>query len=98
METFTTPRMRSFVANTFAGDRAMTDAPEEIGSEEPEAGVGCTELSLIPLDGEEAKRYWRSRSPAERLCYAQYLRRIAYGPAADGPLERVLEVVSLDDR
>ena len=71
----------------------MTDTPEEIASVELESSVDRTDLSLIPLDGEEAKRYWHSRTPHERLRYAQYLRCIVYGPAADGPLKRVLEVV-----
>ena len=75
----------------------MAGTPEEADPVDPEMSVDHAEFSLIPLDGEEAKRYWHSRTPDERLRYAQYLRRITYGPAADGPLERVLEVVSLDD-
>jgi hypothetical protein len=38
--------------------------------------------------------YWRSRSPAERLAYMEYLRLINYGEAAvSGRLKRVFEVI-----
>ena len=56
-----------------------------------------TELSLVPLDPEEAKRYWHSRTPAERLRHVEVLRRIKYGSAALGRMERVLEIVSLSE-
>jgi len=44
-------------------------------------------------------QYWRSRSPAERLAYVEYLRLINYGQAAvSGRLKRVLEIAQLRPR
>jgi len=54
------------------------------------------ELSEIPTDPQEARRYWLSRTPGERLAYAEYLRRLKYGPAALGRMERTLEIVDID--
>ncbi|HEX5869883.1 MAG TPA: hypothetical protein VFY65_05700 [Longimicrobium sp.] len=36
--------------------------------------------------------YWRSRAPAERLAYLEYLRRMKYGDAATGRMEKVFEI------
>jgi hypothetical protein len=61
-----------------------------------ELHVDRTQLSLVPLgDDSDVKRYWHSRTPAERLRHAELLRRINYGSAATERLERVLEVVPL---
>jgi hypothetical protein len=53
----------------------------------------------IPIfaDAEEERRYWHSRTPAERLIHVERLRRIKYGPAALERMARVLEVVRLED-
>lgn len=55
-------------------------------------------LTGVSADGDSEKRFWHSRTPAERLRHVQYLRQTAYGPAADGPMERVLEIVKLEER
>lgn len=49
----------------------------------------------IFADAEEERRYWHSRTPDERLAHGERLRRIKYGPAALGRMERVLEVIHL---
>jgi hypothetical protein len=62
----------------------------------PPHRVDRTALSLVPLfDESDEVEYWRSRTPAERLAHLETLRRINYGSAATGRLERVLEVVRL---
>ena len=63
--------------------------------EPPEPRVDRTELRFVPLSEseKEEKRYWQSRTPAERLRHAELLRRINYGAAATARMERVLEVV-----
>jgi hypothetical protein len=40
----------------------------------------------------EDRAYWHSRTPEERLAHMEFLRRINYGNAANGRMERVLEV------
>lgn len=55
-----------------------------------------TALSLVALDDDEDRRYWRSRTAAERLRHAETLRRINYGSRATGRLERILTVVPLE--
>jgi hypothetical protein len=41
----------------------------------------------------EDDAYWRSRTPAERLAHLELLRRINYGDAATGRIEKVMEVL-----
>ena len=54
--------------------------------------VSIVDLTTPPDD----VAYWRSRTPAERLAYMEYLRLINYGEAAvSGRLKRVFEVVQL---
>jgi len=50
-------------------------------------------FSVVPLDDQSDKKYWLSRSDEERLEYAMFLRRLNYGAAAAGRLQRVLEIV-----
>lgn len=40
----------------------------------------------------EDERYWRSRTPQERLQQMELLRRINYGYATTARLQRVLEI------
>jgi hypothetical protein len=40
--------------------------------------------------------YWRSRTPDERLAHLELLRRINYGDAATGRIEKVLEITWAD--
>jgi hypothetical protein len=62
----------------------------------PSMRLDRTALSVVPLfDDSDEKRYWHSRSPAERLRHAELLRRINYGHRATARLEWVLEVVPL---
>ena len=39
--------------------------------------------------------YWRSRTPAERMAHLELLRRINYGDAGTGRLQRVVELAWL---
>jgi hypothetical protein len=50
-------------------------------------------FSVVALNDQSDKHYWRSRTDAERLEYLQFLRILNYGDAASGRLQRVLEVV-----
>ena len=61
--------------------------------------VDPTHFSVAKLtDPHDALEYWLSRPIAERLEQLERLRRINYGDAAcDAPLQRVLEVVRLED-
>ena len=45
------------------------------------------------FDDDEVRRYWHSRTPAERLAQVEILRKINYGNRATERLLRVLEVV-----
>jgi hypothetical protein len=58
-----------------------------------------TVLSMGTLDDDDARAYWRSRTPLERLEALEFLRQVMYGydPVADR-LQRVLEVVKLGAR
>ena len=53
-------------------------------------------FSVGTLDDDDARRYWRARTPDERLAALEFLRQVMYGydPAADR-LQRVLEVAQL---
>ena len=63
---------------------------------DPEPRVDRTALSVVDLDDDaEERAYWRSRTPAERLAHLELLRRINYGDAATGRLQRVLELAWL---
>jgi hypothetical protein len=59
--------------------------------------VDRTALSVAKLtdqpDDDDA--YWFSRTPQERLAALELMRRITYGPAASGRLQRILEVIDL---
>jgi hypothetical protein len=66
--------------------------------EEPLVRLQRTALSVRTLaEQDDDAVYWASRTPEERMMALEYLRRMAYGPAALAPLQRVLSVVSLDD-
>lgn len=53
-------------------------------------------LSIASLDDEsDEKAYWLTRTPQERIHHMEYLRQLNYGDRARGPMQRVLEVVSL---
>ena len=45
------------------------------------------------FDDDEVRRYWHSRTPAERLAQVEILRRINYGNRAAERLLRVIEIV-----
>ena len=47
----------------------------------------------------EKIEYWRSTTTKERFREVQRLRRIAFGPAADGPMDKTkFQVISLDSK
>ena len=64
-------------------------------SHEPEPRVDRTAFSVFSsfeeADAEDAA-YWLSRTPEERLAHLEILRRINYGDAATGRLQRVLDI------
>jgi hypothetical protein len=66
-----------------------------------EFGQGIDRKAIVvgTFDDDDARRYWRSQTPAERLAALEYLRQVMYGydPATDR-LQRVLEVVELGTR
>jgi hypothetical protein len=65
---------------------------------DPEPRVDRTAFSVVSSFDEadtEDDAYWRSRTPAERLAHLELLRRINYGDAATGRLQRVLELAWL---
>jgi hypothetical protein len=62
---------------------------------DPEPRVDRTAFSVVSSFEEaeaEDDAYWRSRTPAERMAHLELLRRINYGDAATGRLQRVLEI------
>ncbi len=48
------------------------------------------------FDDPDEKAYWLSRTPQERLRHMELLRRINYGSAALGPMQKVFEIVERD--
>ena len=56
-------------------------------------------FSVGTLDDDDARRYWRARTPDERLSALEFLRQVMYGydPVADR-LQKVLEVAQLGRR
>jgi|WetSurMetagenome_2_1015567.scaffolds.fasta_scaffold206683_2 hypothetical protein len=66
-----------------------------------ECGRGIDGKAIVvgTFDDDDARRYWRRRTPAERLAALEYVRQVRYGynPAADR-LQRVLEVAELGAR
>jgi hypothetical protein len=48
---------------------------------------------VLDFDESDERRYWLSKTPAERLQHTELLRRMNYGPAASARLQRILEVV-----
>ena len=51
----------------------------------------CQVESLV--DATDDAKIWLARTPEERLAHLEFLRRLNYGDAACGRLQRVLEVV-----
>ncbi len=45
------------------------------------------------FDESDEKAYWWSRTPQERLQHVEMLRRINYGDAALGRIQKVFEIV-----
>jgi hypothetical protein len=65
---------------------------------DPEPRVDRTVFSVVSSFEEadaEDDAYWHSRTPAERLAHLELRRRINYGDAATGRLQRVLELAWL---
>jgi hypothetical protein len=60
---------------------------------DPEPRVDRTAFSVVSsFEEAEDDAYWASRTPAERMAHLEVLRRIAYGDAATGRMEKVLEI------
>jgi hypothetical protein len=59
--------------------------------------VDRSKISIVELTAPpDAVAYRRSRTPAERLAYMEYLRLINYGEAAvSGRIRKVIEIVRL---
>ena len=73
--------------------KAHGAARSAIGSSELRVNrkkMSVSDLTAPPDD----LAYWRSRTPAERLAYMEYLRLINYGEAAvSGRIKKVIEIV-----
>ncbi|MEK6703665.1 MAG: hypothetical protein AABZ53_15500 [Planctomycetota bacterium] len=48
-------------------------------------------------DQDDDGAYWQTKTPLERLAATEYLRRMAYGPAASARLQRVLSFAQLGE-
>jgi hypothetical protein len=76
-------------------DNGQHQDPRTLGDGESEPRIDRTAFSVLSsfedADAED-DAYWRSRTPAERLAHLEFLRRINYGDAATGRLQRVLEI------
>jgi hypothetical protein len=65
---------------------------------QPEYRLDRTAFAVVSLaDQNDEGEYWRSRTPEERMRALEYLRRMAYGPAATARIQRVFEVAQLGD-
>jgi hypothetical protein len=72
----------------------MSVAPDE---ESAEYRLDRTQFSVVSLtDPDDSVEYWLSRPVEERLRALEFLRRICYGAAATARIQRVLEVVKLE--
>jgi hypothetical protein len=58
-----------------------------------------TFFSVGTFDDDDARSYWRTRTPDERLAALEFLRQVMYGydPVSDR-IQRVLEVAELGER
>jgi hypothetical protein len=71
------------------------DATPDEQIEEPR--LDRTQFSVVRVtDPDDAVEYWLSRPVEERLRALERLRRICYGPAATARIQRVLDVVKLE--
>jgi hypothetical protein len=63
----------------------------------PEFKIDKTKLKVLKgfSDPDEIE-YWRNTSTKERLQHAERLRRIAYGSRATSNLQRVFQIVKLE--
>lgn len=50
------------------------------------------------FDDDEVRRYWHSRTPAERLAHVEILRRINFGKRATERILHVFEVVDIAEK
>ncbi len=74
----------------------MGTAPEE-HTDEPR--LDRTQFAVVRVtDPDDALAYWLSRPVEERLQAIERLRRTFYGNSASEGLQRVLEVVKLEQR
>jgi hypothetical protein len=49
-------------------------------------------FSVGSLAEDDDGEYWQAKTPHERMTALEYLRRMAYGPAATARIQMVLEV------
>lgn len=58
--------------------------------------VDRSAFSVVPLtQADDEREYWRKATPAERIEQLLRLRKMNYGDAASGRLQRVLEITKL---
>jgi hypothetical protein len=61
--------------------------------------IDKTAFSIADLrDADDDKQYWRSRTPLERLQAVEVMRQILYGYNPGDPVQRVLEVGTLQEK
>ena len=69
-------------------------APSNASDDLLKTRVDRTAFSVVSMDqADEDGVYWATRTVEERLEAIEVMRRIAYGDAASGRLQRVFEVV-----
>lgn len=79
--------------------KTVTDDRQQHTPDEETYVVDRAAFSVVTLDdADDERQYWWSRTPQERMCHLEYLRRVNYGDRANEPLERVLEVVNFPPR
>lgn len=71
---------------------------DQRGESVPMFRLDRTAFAVGTLAGQDDDgAFWRTKSPDERMAALEYLRRMAYGPAATARIQRVLEVVRLGE-
>ena len=78
------------------GNNAAEDVPTQGNASDDllNVRVDRTAFSVVSMNqADEDGVYWASKTVEERLAAIEVMRRMAYGDAATGRLQRVLEVV-----
>jgi hypothetical protein len=63
-----------------------------------ELSLDKTSFSITSLEAPDESEFWLSQSPEARINHIETLRRINYGDAASERLQRVFDIIQLNDR